>query len=217
MTAVTPDPYVCSICYVVFPGASLLADHMTTHEAVPIDSDSVAITAISAITPITIPPNLLNDDSGSENGDEDGILIEGYAHPNGRDYLCTICNKLFKRKDYFKQHMLSHSKKFKCPHCAFNFARKDHLNRHLKNRVCLRGLEEGEGGITPSIVGGDGGADFEDDDDDDDGDDVIEEAVVKFVNPVKGTGNVSGIAKETRPASSYFSTSRRSKRGLESD
>merc|ERR1719204_162412 len=40
MTAVTPDPYVCSVCYVVFPSATLLAEHQTTHEAALIDSDT---------------------------------------------------------------------------------------------------------------------------------------------------------------------------------
>ena len=224
MTAMTPDPYVCSTCYVVFPSASLLADHQTTHEAAPIDSDSAHP---------ALPPNLLNphsnDDSGSENGD-DGIMIEGYAHPNGKDYLCTICNKLFKRKDYFKQHMLSHSRKFQCPHCAFNFARKDHLGRHLKNRVCLRGLEtDPVGSKTARIVDGD--VDDEDDDDADEEEGEEEEddepVVITTRGPTVATNksgatgsgkreNASGTTRESRSSiSSYFSPSRRSKREID--
>ncbi len=46
-------------------------------------------------------------------------------------FECTICNKKFVKKDYYKRHMLSHEKTFDCHLCERKFFHNYHLKQHM--------------------------------------------------------------------------------------
>lgn len=47
--------------------------------------------------------------------------------------ICTICNKSFTNKSYFRQHMKKHTtaKSYKCHICGWEFHERGNLNRHI--------------------------------------------------------------------------------------
>ncbi len=47
------------------------------------------------------------------------------------NYKCNICNKTFVKKSYYKQHVISHMKKFECNICKCKFSHHHHLNQHM--------------------------------------------------------------------------------------
>lgn len=52
--------------------------------------------------------------------------------PENGPYECTICNKSFVKKSYWKRHVLSHEKKFACEVCNREFDHNHHLTQHMR-------------------------------------------------------------------------------------
>jgi uncharacterized Zn-finger protein len=52
--------------------------------------------------------------------------------PEEGPYECTICNKSFVKKSYWKRHVLSHNGKFACEKCDREFSHHHHLNQHMR-------------------------------------------------------------------------------------
>ena len=62
--------------------------------------------------------------------------ILSYPYAEGRKYLCTTCNKAFKRHEHLRRHLATHTgqKSHVCtyPSCLKRFSRSDELKRHYK-------------------------------------------------------------------------------------
>ncbi len=56
-------------------------------------------------------------------------------------FECTICNKKFVKKDYYKRHMLSHEKTFDCHLCSRKFFHNYHLKQHMDFHKEIRDYE----------------------------------------------------------------------------
>jgi uncharacterized Zn-finger protein len=52
--------------------------------------------------------------------------------PDEGPFECTICNKSFVKKSYWKRHVLSHDEMFSCTICHKKFAHNHHLTQHMK-------------------------------------------------------------------------------------
>lgn len=55
--------------------------------------------------------------------------------PNTGEYTCTICDKVFARKDYLKKHMICHTeeKRYKCGLCDKSYMRFNALKFHVQS------------------------------------------------------------------------------------
>lgn len=58
------------------------------------------------------------------------IPMEIRHTPNGKIYLCTICNKKFYTERYLRLHAPMHTNQFKCDICDKTFARKESMQKH---------------------------------------------------------------------------------------
>ncbi|MCF0167265.1 MAG: hypothetical protein HUJ93_01285 [Bacteroidales bacterium] len=57
-------------------------------------------------------------------------------HLNIRSYICSICQKSYKRSDHLKRHMITHEPEpnyYECEYCLKKFTFNYHLISHLKN------------------------------------------------------------------------------------
>ena len=74
-------------------------------------------------------------DSDTEDSDDWGETKENHTRvqAGGNPFVCTVCNKTFRRNGHLKQHMLIHTgeKPFACTVCNKTFGR----NGYLKDRV----------------------------------------------------------------------------------
>ncbi len=77
-----------------------------------------------------------------QNKDINEIINEILANePDEGPYKCTICNKSFLKKSYWKRHVLSHNEMFSCTICHRKFMHNHHLNQHM---IIHRGPKEHE-------------------------------------------------------------------------
>ncbi|CAC5367640.1 KRAB [Mytilus coruscus] len=58
------------------------------------------------------------------------IPMEVRETPNGKEYICTICNKKYNTERYLRLHSPKHTSEFRCETCGKSFARKESLQKH---------------------------------------------------------------------------------------
>ncbi|XP_063407539.1 PR domain zinc finger protein 15-like [Mytilus trossulus] len=58
------------------------------------------------------------------------IPMEVRDTPNGKEYVCTICNKKYNTERYLRLHAPKHTSEFRCETCGKSFARKESLQKH---------------------------------------------------------------------------------------
>lgn len=68
-----------------------------------------------------------------------------------KTFVCTLCNRRFRRQEHLKRHYRSlhtHDKPFECTECGKKFSRSDNLAQHARTH--------GSGAMVLSIIGDDG-------------------------------------------------------------
>ncbi|KAL6950190.1 hypothetical protein ACO0QE_000866 [Hanseniaspora vineae] len=78
--------------------------------------------------------------------------ILSYPYAEGRKYLCTTCNKAFKRHEHLRRHLATHTgqKSHVCsyPSCMKRFSRSDELKRHYKIHFKLKKNKKTRNNVT---------------------------------------------------------------------
>jgi KRAB domain-containing zinc finger protein len=129
--------YRCSFCKKLFENKAHLTQHLMTHTG---ERPFVCHMCGAAFA----RHSNLNRHSVQHTKDESGELKTGRHKGSIAAFECAICLKIFKRKPYLVEHLMSHTgeKPFKCRVCGVNFRRHSNLVRHLKSHSendCLTG------------------------------------------------------------------------------
>ncbi|KAL9892208.1 uncharacterized protein ACN2A1_007874 [Glossina fuscipes fuscipes] len=78
-------------------------------------------------------------DENNEMKSNSGLVVNKEAHQKSKKikYKCTVCEKAFKRRKKFKEHMCTHANErpYKCPHCERSFLQSRFLNIHIRTHM----------------------------------------------------------------------------------
>jgi KRAB domain-containing zinc finger protein len=124
----TSAKYACSFCKKPFLNKAHLTQHLMTHTGerpFVCHFCGVAFARYSNLTRHSLR-HTRNDCKE---------LNKGKHKSDFATFECAICLKIFKRKPYLVEHLMSHTgeKPFKCEVCGVNFRRHSNLIRHIKS------------------------------------------------------------------------------------
>jgi uncharacterized Zn-finger protein len=120
--------YRCSFCKKQFVNKTHLTQHLMTHTGERPFVCHVCGVAFSRCSNLT-------RHSFHHTREESRELKRGRHKSDVTAFECATCLKIFKRKSYLVEHLMSHTgeKPFKCEVCGVNFRRHSNLVRHIKS------------------------------------------------------------------------------------
>nr|XP_023021936.1 protein suppressor of hairy wing [Leptinotarsa decemlineata] len=146
MDQIKEEHVECDICQKVFRTSAGLKRHITVNHCAKSDMDGSDPLTLQ-LCPCCGEPSDSAHTIGDINCEQCGKLFVQMSclqrhlsieHPEGDEFTCAECKKVFKTKEGLIDHMKVHPiKTVKCLDCNREFTRKYHLDRHIGQTGCM--------------------------------------------------------------------------------